>query len=172
MLRELQLAQALAKSQSLENFVVPLRIDDLRFEDTAIELQRLLSIQFHPFWEAGLAQLLRRLETDAVARSSLSGPSAIAAWWTAHRSAEEGVLHEPDEHLSNHFPVTSWPTDLLVHQLHRDLAGKIEIPADIVIACSQDGGALLSFVSGRANSTPWTDPEHSAVASDSMCGLA
>src|SRR5262245_12939657 len=89
-LRELQLAQALTKSQSLENFVVPLRIDDLRFEDTTIELQRLLSIQFHPSWEAGLAQLLRRLETDAVHRSSVSGPSAIAAWWTAHRSAEEG----------------------------------------------------------------------------------
>jgi hypothetical protein len=146
-LRELQLAQALAKSQSLENFVVPLRIDDLRFEDTTIELQRLLSIQCHPSWEAGLAQLLRRLETDAVPRSSLSGPSAIAAWWTAHRSAEEGVLHKPDEHLSNHFPVTSWPTDLLVHQLHRDSVGKIEIPGDIIVPCSQDGGALLSFVS-------------------------
>jgi len=38
----------LAKNKSLENFVVPLRIDDLRFEDTTIELQRILSIQFHP----------------------------------------------------------------------------------------------------------------------------
>jgi hypothetical protein len=97
-----------------------------------------LSIQFHPSWAAGLSQLLRRPETDAVPRSSLSGPSAIAAWWTAHRSAEEGVLHEQDEHLSNHFPVTSWPTDLLVHQLHRDSVGKIEIPPEIVIPCSQD----------------------------------
>lgn len=146
-LRELQLAQALAKSQSLENFVVPLRVDDLPFEDTTIELQRVLSIQFHPSWASGLAQLLRRLETDGVARNSLSGPSAIAAWWTAHRSAEEGVLQEPDEHVSNHFPVTSWPTDLLVHELHRDSVGKIEVPADISIPCSQDGGALLSFAS-------------------------
>jgi len=144
-LRELQLAQALAKSQSLQNFIVPLRIDDLRFEDTTIELQRILSIQFHPSWANGLAQLLRRLETDAVPRSPQSGPSAIAAWWTAHRSAEEGILHEPDEHLSNHFPVTSWPKELLVHELHRDTVGKIEIPADMTIPCSQDGGALLSF---------------------------
>jgi hypothetical protein len=85
-LRELQLAQALAKSQSLQNFIVPLRIDDLRFEDTTIELQRILSIQFHPSWANGLAQLLRRLETDAVPRSrspdprqSLPGGRRIAA---------------------------------------------------------------------------------------------
>ena len=119
----------------------------MKFEETTIELQRILSIQFYPSWAAGLAQLLRRLETDTVPRSSLAGPSAIAAWWAAHRSAEEGVLHEPDEHLSNHFPVTSWPTDLLVHELHRDSVGKIEIPAEIAVPCSQDGGALLSFAS-------------------------
>jgi hypothetical protein len=146
-LRELQLAQTLAKTQSLENFVVPLRIDDLKFEDTTIELQRILSIQFHPSWAGGLAQLLRRLETDAVPRSPLAGPSAIAAWWTAHRSANEGVFEAPDEHLSNHFPVTSWPTEVFAHQLHRETVGKIEIPPEMSIPCSQDGGVLLAFAS-------------------------
>lgn len=146
-LRELQLAQALAKSHSLENFVVPLRVDDLGFEDTTIELQRVLSIQFHPSWADGLVQLLRRLETDAVPRSVLSGPSAIAAWWTAHRSADEGVLQQADEHLSNHFPVTSWPKEVYLHELHRDSVGKIEVPSQMSIPCSQDGGALLSFAS-------------------------
>jgi len=146
-LRELQLAQTLAKTQSLENFVVPLRIDHLRFEDSTIELQRVLSIQFHPSWASGLAQLLRRLETDGVPRGLHSGPSAIRAWWAAHRSAEEGILNEPDEHLSNHFPVRSWPTTLFAHQLHRDSIGKIEIPQEMPVPCSQDGVALLSFAS-------------------------
>lgn len=146
-LRELQLAQAVAKSQSLTNFVVPLRIDDLKFEDTTIELQRVLSIQFHPSWASGLVQLLRRLETDTMPRSTEAGPSAIAAWWTAHRGADQGVFEAPDEHVSNHFPVVSWPTELFAHHLHRDTVGKVEIPPQMDIPCSQDGPVVLSFAS-------------------------
>lgn len=148
-LRELQLAQALAKSQHLENFVVPLRIDDLPFEDTTIELSRILSIQFCPSWAEGLSQLLRRLETDAIPRNMDSGPSAIASWWLAHRSAEHGVIKAPDEHLSNHFPVVAWPTELFLHQLSRETVGKIEITRDFEIPFSQDGPALFSFASAE-----------------------
>lgn len=49
-----------------EDFVIPLKIDDLASDETTIELTRLNSIDFRGGWVGGLAKLLEKLEKDGV----------------------------------------------------------------------------------------------------------
>ncbi len=69
MLQELALAKRVGKGR--EDFVIPLKIDDLASDETTIELTRLNSIDFRGGWVGGLAKLLEKLEKDGVPKDPL-----------------------------------------------------------------------------------------------------
>lgn len=144
-LRELHLAQSVAKTQGFQDFVVPLHIDDLSHGDVTIELQRILTVSFRPSWAKGLAQLLQRLEASGVPKDQSASAAVVAAWWQGHASAEEGLLDRSEEYVSNIFPVVKLPNEVFFHQLHRDAIGKVEVSPSLPIPASQDCGRLISF---------------------------
>ena len=69
-LQELALAKRVGKGR--EDFVIPLKINDLASDETTIELTRLNSIDFRGGWVGGLAKLLEKLEKDEVPRTRVS----------------------------------------------------------------------------------------------------
>src|ERR1700730_6180434 len=103
-LRELRVANATAKKDGLNDFVIPLRIDDLSHDDINIEIVRLNVIEFGD-WAAGLKQLCKKLEADGVPRSPFSGPEIVRRWWDREFAADNGVTCEPEVHYSNWFPL-------------------------------------------------------------------
>ena len=116
-LQELNVALGAARLRNLNDFVIPLRIDDIPYQDINIQLNRLNAIDFSGSWAAGLKQLLAKLELDRVARDPRFTPSSVAAWWAGGGGLGHDVLHEPEEYLSNWFRIDSLPDSLFMHSL-------------------------------------------------------
>src|SRR5580704_14101879 len=76
-LRELQLAQSLARREGIQDFVIPLHIDDLPHGEMTIELTRVNVTPFENSWAKGLATLLKKLEEDAVPKDPNFNRSAV-----------------------------------------------------------------------------------------------
>lgn len=90
-------------------------------------MRRLNHISFGPSWAKGLAQLLEKLETDAVPKRASFNPEAVGSLWRRKFDANRGVTDEPEDYLSNWFPITRVPEKLHRHYVAGDEIGKIEM---------------------------------------------
>jgi hypothetical protein len=143
-LKELHFAQGIAKKEKLKDFVIPLHIDDLPHGDTTIEITRINTVPCTPSWGAGLAKLLEKLEEDGVPRDPKFNHTAVNEWWRTQFSAEQGLRQEPEEYLSNWFPVTL-PTHIYFHSLSRKSIGVLEVPPTLPYPAVEDGMFLITF---------------------------
>jgi hypothetical protein len=143
-LKELHFAQGVAKREKLKDFVVPLHIDDLPHGDTTIEITRVNTVPFAHSWGAGLAKLLEKLEEDCVPKDPKFNRTAVNEWWRTQFSAEQGLRKEPEEYLSNWFPVTL-PTHIYFHSLSRKSIGVLEVGSALPYPAVQDGMSLITF---------------------------
>jgi hypothetical protein len=125
-LRELHLAQSLAKREKLQDFVIPAHIDDLPYGDVTIELTRINSISFDKSWAEGLATLLKKLETDAVPKVPGYNRAAVNEWWRSQFDAAHGIRQEPELVVSNWFKVENLPDVLYEHRIMREKPGVLD----------------------------------------------
>src|SRR2546422_151175 len=100
-LAELEVARKVQRAEDLDDFVVPLGIDDLPSTEFNIELTRLNTIPFHAGWHDGLMQLLAKLDREGVARRSAFGPPAVASWWRERANAQHAILQTPEMVATN-----------------------------------------------------------------------
>lgn len=143
-LKELHFAQGVAKSEKLKDFVIPLHIDDLPHGDITIEITRINTVPFAESWGAGLAKLLEKLEEDSVPKDPKFNRTAVNDWWRTQFSAEQGLRKEPEEYLSNWFPITL-PAQVYFHSLSRGDVGKVEVLPVLPYPAGQDGISLITF---------------------------
>lgn len=143
-LNELHIAQGVARNASLNDFVIPLRIDDLPHSEMNIQLARLNTIDFSTGWASGLQSLMAKLHEDSVPTSSALGPDAVRAWWCEACDVGSGVTAEPERHLSNWFSL-ELPDTILLHTLTRDTIGLVEPPKDLPRPVLWHGGRLATF---------------------------
>lgn len=122
-LNELSVARATASRLALPDFILPLKTDDLPFEEMNIELARLNAVSFKPNWAQGLSLLLKKLEEDRVPKSPEHSSRTVATWWREHYSPSEGVTAETEEYLSNWFPINSLPPTIYFHEVGRSGSG-------------------------------------------------
>jgi hypothetical protein len=114
-LQEVALAKEVAKQNGFEDFLIPLKIDDLPRGQINIELKRINYTSFEDGWAKGLSALLEKLETQEVPKRSNYSPAAVASWWREHFSAEQGLQRQNEELLSNWFAIESPPAKLYYH---------------------------------------------------------
>jgi len=143
-LKELHFAQGVAKKEKLKDFVIPLHIDDLPHGDTTIEITRLNTVPCAKSWGAGLAKLLEKLEEDGVPKDPKFNRTAVNDWWRTQFSAEQGLREEPEEYLSNWFPITL-PTHIYFHSLSRKSIGVLEVSPALPYPAVHDGMFLITF---------------------------
>ena len=144
-LRELQLAQTVARREKLKDFVIPLLIDDLPHSDITIELGRVNVMPFQNSWAAGLATLLKKLEQTPVPKNPNFNRTAVNEWWRTNFSASRGVRDEEEVYLSNWFPIVSLPDHIYFHSLARSGIGKVEAASELPFAAFQEGISLITF---------------------------
>ena len=119
LMKEIAVAQVVAKH--VQNFIIPLRIDDLPYDDVNIELKRFNVVDFTRGWAEGFEQLRKLLAENGVPKRSNFSPDAVTAWWQTHFSADAGVVAEPEFCASNWFPITD-PPAVWVHRFDGDWA--------------------------------------------------
>ena len=129
-LRELQLAQSLARREKLSDFVIPAHIDDLPHSEVTIELTRVNSVAFQKSWAEGLATLLQKLETDGVPKDPAFNRSAVNDWWRSQFGEVHGIRNEPEIVVSNWFKVENLPAVLYEHKISREKPGLVDFSSD------------------------------------------
>jgi hypothetical protein len=147
-LQELSVAKAVASKEKLHDFIIPVHIDDLAYNEMNIEIKRLNAVSFEKAWAKGLEQLLRELEEEAVPKSSLSTPNAASSWWREQFSSEKGILNEPEDYLSSWFAIHMLPENIYFHLLMpRQSSVHGEDVVDVVPAfpVSSFGSGVFSF---------------------------
>jgi len=113
--QELQVAKGVARREKLQDFIIPLHIDDLPHNDINILLNQLNAISFDQSWAKGLKDLLEKLEQDNVPKDPSNTPEIAASWWRDQFSAERGLSHNSEDYLSSWFLVESLPEDIYFH---------------------------------------------------------
>ncbi|MEK6371250.1 MAG: toll/interleukin-1 receptor domain-containing protein [Acidobacteriota bacterium] len=116
-LAELQVAQNVARDESIQDFVIPVAIDALPARQANIALARINAISFRDSWAAGVAQLLKKLEQDDVPQHPDFSASAVAAWWREQYGADAGVRDVPEDYISNVVAIDQLPETIFVHRL-------------------------------------------------------
>lgn len=125
-LRELHLAQSLAKREKLSDFVIPAHVDDLPYSDVTIELTRVNAIPFENSWAKGLAVLLQKLEEDRVPRDASFNRGAVNDWWRSQFGTGQGIRNEPELIVSNWFKVQNLPSVIYEHRVTREKPGLVD----------------------------------------------
>jgi hypothetical protein len=113
--KELNLADQIARKESLDDFIIPLKIEAVPHYDVNIELQTTLPISFEDGWAKGLNQLIEKLEQQKVEKNPNFNPNAVTSWWRNHFSADAGLLETPEELLSNWYPISGIPNKIYFH---------------------------------------------------------
>jgi hypothetical protein len=148
-LDELNCALGVEKKCKLKDFVITLKLDDLPYDDVYINVQRRNHIDFRSSWASGFSQLLKKLVDENVPKDVRFNPVAVSSWWRSQNefSAEQGLLQQQDEHLSNWFPIGGLPSHINRHLVTRDSIGKIEFDAATFRwpAASDSDISFLSF---------------------------
>jgi len=129
-LRELHLAQSLARREKVSDFVIPVHIDDLPYGDVTIELTRVNSVAFQESWASGLATLLQKLEKDAVPKVPSFNRSAVNDWWRSQFEEAHGVRNEAEIVYSNWYSVESLPIVIYEHRVSRIRPGLVDFDTE------------------------------------------
>ena len=116
-LQELSVALAVARQRGLHDFIIPLKIDDLPYQDINIQLNRLNAIDFSNGWAAGLSRLVEKLELDGVPKDPRFSPSSVAGWWSGGGGPGKSVLPSPEVYKSNWFPIEELPEIAYLHSV-------------------------------------------------------
>ena len=113
----MELTVARKVGRNIQDFIIPLRIDDIRHDDINIELQRLNCIDFSKGWTTGYGSLLKKLQKDGIERDPRFTPDAVTKWWRGNYSVEEGVTTTPERCASNWFEFSKLPKTVWLHSI-------------------------------------------------------
>ncbi|HLH90134.1 MAG TPA: toll/interleukin-1 receptor domain-containing protein [Xanthobacteraceae bacterium] len=108
-LDEIAWAVGTERSRGLENFVIPVRLDDLPFTDVRANLGRKNIIDFSGNWATGLAELVKALDRDGVPRPLEDGPGAVALMSSLRRRSRSVVVAQPEKVFANWLSIVSYP---------------------------------------------------------------
>lgn len=115
-LQEIAVAKKIAKVRG-PRFILPIRADDLSFDDIPIEVNRLDVADFSHSWSFGLSRLLKILEEDKIPRTIDAGPATAADRWKSSHKEAEYLSQSREEYSSNRFIVTEMPKRISFHRL-------------------------------------------------------
>jgi hypothetical protein len=144
---ELAVARQVGKDR--QDFVIPLKIDDLPSNERIIELSRLNVVDFSENWITGLGRLLEKLEKDQVPKDERFNPSSVAEWWRDHMKAQGGIHQAGEPCVSNWFKIDDWPEHLFLHSLE---GGKVNADKELPIGLPnfRFKGAIFAFEGSTA----------------------
>lgn len=129
LLKELRFAYETMQSNKLTGFVVPILVTEVIDSERTILLQGTSPIDFTRSWSTGLNDLLKYFERSSVLKDETSTPAKANNLWRLQFNADKGLKHEPEEILSNWFPI-QLPATLCFHELQRKGIGRLEVPTD------------------------------------------
>lgn len=141
-LDEIGLAVSVERSEKIEGFVIPLRLD-LPFNEFRANIARKNAIDYSQSWSRGFMRTIEALKRDLVPRSSGFGQSELETWWAARKLARSRIEQKPEVLLSNQFTVERLPYKVFQLKGDPSLGKLLDVPM-----ISHQGG-WLTFLSAN-----------------------
>lgn len=103
--KELAVADKVRKQSP--NFIVPVRIDNVDFNDLPVEILRLNAVDFYNNWAKGLDELLKYLSDENVPKPKPDRVSQyyVDRWYMSQSQFRSQITDDEDEYCSNFFPI-------------------------------------------------------------------
>ena len=126
-LNELSVADSVRREHGYQDFIIPLKIDEIPFGEMNIHINKLFAIDFTKSWAEGLKNLLEKLIEDKVPLSPDCNSDLVTNWWETVFIGENKVLLKQDEYLSNWFPIKEYPEYIHFHKFARYIGANTDI---------------------------------------------
>jgi hypothetical protein len=110
--KELALGERVKKELKDGDFIIPIRASDVRHSDFPVEILRLNSLDAHPNWASCLAPLLKSLSDAGLPRLQSPASDIVASFIEAREHGRRMLSSEPEQLLTNWFPITAMPENL------------------------------------------------------------
>lgn len=104
-LNELEVARKISKREELNNFIVPLKLDEIGFDELDFRLQNIQAISFQNNWARGSANLLEILGRDKTLKHPSFSPSSVSSWWRKYVLEKHEVHNKTETLTSNRFQI-------------------------------------------------------------------
>lgn len=114
-LGELETARKVMKREKMENFIVPLKIDNITRDEVDYRLQEIQTISFESSWAKGLSDLIKMLDDERISRHNSFNPATVNEWWKKYGTDSIPIVETAEYLYSNRFPITYYPKNLLAH---------------------------------------------------------
>lgn len=144
-LKELSVADNIARDNNLSDFIIPVHIDALPHREINIQLSRINAISFERGWAKGLRTLLEKLEKEGIPKNADFTPEAVTSWWRYQFSASKGVIDQPEDYLSNWFLISDLPSKTYFHILYDTRSSKGQLKPDFPYTAFVLKNYLISF---------------------------
>ena len=128
---ELDRAHAYRKKLGDRRFIIPVKIDDVPFDELPPTIGNRTIIEAHANHAAALARVIEILQKDGVPRSSTLSANALFRWQRAFGPEDQTVEGVSDSLISNWFPVSSLPETIHFYEINRPLKNPVTEPATI-----------------------------------------
>ena len=145
--KEVALAGTVGSKHSLENFIVPIRIDKVSYSDFPIDFHRLNGIDCSDNWATGLAKLLKVLERDSVPVSQGEAAASLSNWRAIHQHKSQAQKAGEELVQTNWLNLISMPETIHVYTILKSVRSSEPraIAAACSLPCAEHARLLLSF---------------------------
>lgn len=108
---EIHLAVTVERSQKIENFLLPVRVDDVPYSNLNANIARKNVIDFTAGWAPALARVLQVLERDGVPKGVIASAD-VASWCLRRFDPVQMPKAEAEQLYSNWLPIASLPREV------------------------------------------------------------
>ena len=144
-LDELNIAISLERSKHLTRFVIPIRLDDLPFDEFRANIARINAVDFSTGWADGFPKLLEVLVNDNVPKNPNIHPNIISNWYQDNYLKPTRVHDKPQILSSNWLNITHFPQFINFSRLPVEESKLSELVAKLNYSAFQYGQLIGSF---------------------------
>jgi hypothetical protein len=167
-LDEIDLAIRVERSQNLDGFVIPIRIDDLPFSEVRANIARKHIIDFNRSWTSGLSTLLKALQEQHVPKTSHVSASALSQCLDGGLRVRATAIQKSETLVSNWLLVKRLPARIDLMDVDAPLdeistvASSVASPTFVYLRLigmiGDDGRGEMLLAAGRTLTTRYSIP--------------
>ena len=145
---EIDIGRAVAKHLQDDRFIIPVKIDDLPYDEVMPQMMGRNIINFSRNWNVGLSRVLKVLERDGVPRSECPDAVATHMWLLYRTDAVPSLEHEDEELITNWHPIQKLPQTITFFEISRPVSGLHEVASlasNVKIPAAEHQRLLVGF---------------------------
>ncbi len=144
--KELSVADSIEAKGDLGDFIIPVRIGEIPYDEIPIHIHNKNVVDFTKGWHLGLARLLEKLEKDQVPRHQ-STENVLSNWAKNFLELDKLLERKNEEVMSNWLPILEVPAAIKISYF--ESAPKNIEPLKIQWPCRQVDRYIISFADAK-----------------------